>query len=301
MKLYTQILLGMLFGVIVGLTLGPRSQLLSADLYTFSRGDQARLYLDEAGEKPLQALSSAPLSLKLISYKKEETAGSEGGEDRPAWAKVSLRLGKAQLVAPAQRAALAEALGRAPQSLKVGEELTLWLKLTYLPLEGGGFVAKEAPISSWGHWLMSLLAPIGAVFMRLLKMVIVPLVFSSLLVGIASLGDIRKLGRLGGRTIGLYLMTTALAVSLGLFCAHLFNPGAQLVEATWGRVDPKRILGTGLFDMGEAEKHPEWLKEARVGEHTPESIEYGISSFTFNSRRPGRDVHLQGRQRHLAQ
>ena len=65
-----------------------------------------------------------------------------------------------------------------------------------------------------------------------------------------------------------------------------FNPGAQLVEATWGRVDPKRILGTGLFDMDEAEKHPEWLKEARVGEHTPESIEYGISSFTFNSRRP---------------
>ena len=65
-----------------------------------------------------------------------------------------------------------------------------------------------------------------------------------------------------------------------------FNPGAELVEATWGRVDPKRILGTGLFDLAKAEQHPDWLKEARVGEHTPESVEYGISSFTFNSRRP---------------
>ena len=65
-----------------------------------------------------------------------------------------------------------------------------------------------------------------------------------------------------------------------------FNPAAELVEATHGRVDPKRILGTGLFNLSQAERHPEWLKEARVGEHTPESVEYGISSITFRSRRP---------------
>ena len=65
-----------------------------------------------------------------------------------------------------------------------------------------------------------------------------------------------------------------------------FNPSAQLIEATMGRVEPKRLLGTGLFDMAKAEQHPDWLKEARVGEHVPESIEYGISSVTFRSRRP---------------
>ncbi|KAJ8607189.1 hypothetical protein CTAYLR_007352 [Chrysophaeum taylorii] len=64
------------------------------------------------------------------------------------------------------------------------------------------------------------------------------------------------------------------------------NPGAQLIEATWGRVEPKRLLGTGLFDLAEAEQHPDWLKEARVGEHPPETDEYGISSITFRSRRP---------------
>ena len=65
-----------------------------------------------------------------------------------------------------------------------------------------------------------------------------------------------------------------------------FNPNAQLIEASWGRVEPKRLLGTGLFDLAKAEQHPGWLKEARVGEHTPESIEYGISSITFRSHRP---------------
>ena len=65
-----------------------------------------------------------------------------------------------------------------------------------------------------------------------------------------------------------------------------FNPTAQLIEASWGCVDPRQVLGTGLFDMSQAEQHPDWLKEARVGEHTAETIEYGISSITFRSRRP---------------
>jgi len=65
-----------------------------------------------------------------------------------------------------------------------------------------------------------------------------------------------------------------------------FNPTAELIEATNGVVEPRRILGTGLFDMKKAEQHPDWLKEARIGEHVPETLEYGISSITFRSRRP---------------
>jgi G3E family GTPase len=65
-----------------------------------------------------------------------------------------------------------------------------------------------------------------------------------------------------------------------------FNPTAELIEATHGAVEPKRLLGTGLFDMAQAQQHPNWLKEARIGEHTPETVEYGISSITFRSRRP---------------
>jgi len=65
-----------------------------------------------------------------------------------------------------------------------------------------------------------------------------------------------------------------------------FNPNARIVEAAWGRVEPRSVLDTGLFDMERAAQNPEWLKEARVGEHKPETVEYGISSTTYRCRRP---------------
>jgi Na+/H+-dicarboxylate symporter len=88
------------------------------------------------------------------------------------------------------------------------------------------------PTSGLGDRIIGWLQPIGVAFMRLITMVIVPLVFSSLLVGVASLGDIRKLGRLGVRTLVLYLGTTAIAVSIGLVVAHVINPGSYIDEAS---------------------------------------------------------------------
>ena len=65
----------------------------------------------------------------------------------------------------------------------------------------------------------------GRIFIALLKMLVVPLVFVSLVCGAASLGDTGSVGRLGGKTIGLYLMTTAVAVSLALLIALTTDPG----------------------------------------------------------------------------
>ena len=64
------------------------------------------------------------------------------------------------------------------------------------------------------------------------------------------------------------------------------NPSARVVEASYGKVPCKAVLSTGAFELSEAEKHEMWLKEARVGEHKPESIEYGVGSFVFKSKRP---------------
>ena len=63
------------------------------------------------------------------------------------------------------------------------------------------------------------------------------------------------------------------------------NPKAQLIRATRGAVPLPAILNTGLFDMEEAESHPEWLAE-EPGTHVPETEEYGISSVVFRARRP---------------
>jgi Na+/H+-dicarboxylate symporter len=65
----------------------------------------------------------------------------------------------------------------------------------------------------------------GRIFIALLKMLVVPLVFVSLVCGAASLGDTGSVGRLGGKTIGLYLVTTAVAVSLAMLIALTTDPG----------------------------------------------------------------------------
>jgi len=70
------------------------------------------------------------------------------------------------------------------------------------------------------------LKPLGDLFIRLIKMLIVPLVFSSLVIGASSMGDVRKLGRVGAKTLAYYLVTTAVAVTIGLILATLLHPGA---------------------------------------------------------------------------
>lgn len=64
------------------------------------------------------------------------------------------------------------------------------------------------------------------------------------------------------------------------------NPSAQIVESTYSKVTPETILNTGLFDFEEAEQSAGWIEELQKGEHTPETEEYGISSFVFTSKKP---------------
>lgn len=69
---------------------------------------------------------------------------------------------------------------------------------------------------------------VGQLFLRGIMMCVVPLVFVSLVNGAASMGDIKKLGKIGGKTIGFYLVTTAFAIIIGLLIAFIINPGVGL-------------------------------------------------------------------------
>ena len=86
----------------------------------------------------------------------------------------------------------------------------------------GPTVPNSAVLS---NYVMPFVDLVGKIFLRLLMMLIVPLVFASLVAGAASVGDIHKLGRIGIKTLALYLVTTAVAIVLGLACGNLFNPG----------------------------------------------------------------------------
>jgi len=63
------------------------------------------------------------------------------------------------------------------------------------------------------------------------------------------------------------------------------NPNARITQSTESRISLNQVMGTGLFSLGEAEQHPEWLTVPR-GQESTEIEEYGISSFVFRSRRP---------------
>ena len=82
-------------------------------------------------------------------------------------------------------------------------------------------------------WLVRNVAdPLGRVFLNLLIMTVIPLVFASLAVGVAKLGDLSRLGRMGARTFAYFLLTSGIAVVIGLTLVNIVQPGKGLPEAT---------------------------------------------------------------------
>ncbi|MFT6722833.1 MAG: proton glutamate symport protein [Flavobacteriaceae bacterium] len=86
---------------------------------------------------------------------------------------------------------------------------------------------------SWGPKLVSdFIKPFGTIFINSLKLIAVPLILASLIKGISDLKDISKLSKMGGRTIGIYILTTVIAVSIGLAIVNIIKPGNSISEAT---------------------------------------------------------------------
>lgn len=108
--------------------------------------------------------------------------------------------------------------------------LALGLGLRYgMGADAGGAFAER-----WISWA-------GDLFLRLIRMLIVPLVFFTLVSGIIAMGDPKRLGSLGIRTIATYFGTTAIAVTLGLIMATIFQPGASLSPETFADADTSRM------------------------------------------------------------
>jgi len=83
--------------------------------------------------------------------------------------------------------------------------------------------------------------PFGTLFLNLIKLIVVPLVFASLVVGTTGLGDIKKIGRIGGKTLVYYLLTTAFAVILGLILANVLNVGGGYTIPVDATVETREI------------------------------------------------------------
>ena len=89
----------------------------------------------------------------------------------------------------------------------------------------------------WTGFATNWVVPFGNIFMNLLKLIAVPLVLTSLVAGVASLSDFKKLSRMGSKTIGLYIATTAVAVTIGLLVVNTLQPGAKLPDETRAKLE----------------------------------------------------------------
>lgn len=87
----------------------------------------------------------------------------------------------------------------------------------------------------WSAFTLNWIDPFGTIFINLLKLIAVPLVLFSIIGGVANIGDPASLGRMGGKTLSLYLMTTIMAISLGLLLVNTIKPGKLIDEES--RID----------------------------------------------------------------
>lgn len=93
-----------------------------------------------------------------------------------------------------------------------------------------GMVCIQSPALS--SFIIDFVKPFGTIFIRSLKMVAVPLVLASLIIGVANIGDISKLSRMGGKTLGIFIVTTIISITIGLTTVAILKPGEKLPEAT---------------------------------------------------------------------
>ena len=106
-------------------------------------------------------------------------------------------------------------------------------------------VAVQASGSQAAEDAVLFMEPLGTAFIRLISMVVVPLVVASLFVGTCSVGDVRRLGRIGGRSLAYFLVTTVIAATIGLSLSVLVRPGAALDPAVRDEIAAAYAAGTG--------------------------------------------------------
>ena len=102
----------------------------------------------------------------------------------------------------------------------------------------------------WNEWVLNYVKPFGDIFINILKLIAVPLVLFSVISGIASLQNVKSLGKIGIKTLLLYLVTTILSVSVGLIIVNLWQPGKQVGEGL--RKERRGVYESFLANKGES-------------------------------------------------
>ena len=129
-------------------------------------------------------------------------------------------------------------------------------------------------------WLVSnITQPVGTLFLSLLLMIVVPLVFSSLVVGVAGIGDIRKLGRIGLKSFAYCLLISGISVVIGLVLANTIRPGDRISEDVAVQLQEK--FGSGAATAADAQKKA--AEAAKSDSPLMQAVKTIVPSNVFNS------------------
>lgn len=155
---------------------------------------------------------------------------------------------------------MSESIGNTGKGMKLHTKILLGLVVgLVLGVTANLTVGPGHPtIEGINTWLA---IPVGQVFLRMLFMVVMPLVFASIALGVANVGDLRKAGRIGGKAIGYFFVTTALATTLGLVVVNVMQP--------WERVAPETRVE--LMDR--------FAGDAATRIQTSEQNKFGVDTF----------------------
>jgi DAACS family dicarboxylate/amino acid:cation (Na+ or H+) symporter len=160
--------------------------------------------------------------------------------------------------------------------LVAGAVVGVTLNLLYAPALGAEKSATYVDIEWWADKIVK---PVGDLFLRLLFMVVVPIVFSSLYLGVAGLGSVGKVGSLGRQTLQWFLGTTALAATIGLLLVALIRP-AEHVSPTVAATVKAQYLGQAQAKIAALAEQPKsWVE--MVVEIVPDN---GVGAAADNKR-----------------
>ena len=133
-------------------------------------------------------------------------------------------------------------------------------------------------LSDWMKFTLYYLRPFGDIFIRLLKMLAIPLVLFSIIKGVAGLSDISRLGRLGAKTFGLYVLTTVVSVTIGLGLVNLIEPGNKIDPAVKGEIQAYVEMNVSQDDGFQSLQAKQDATNKIQEEYGPLFILVGVSS-----------------------
>ncbi len=148
-----------------------------------------------------------------------------------------------------------------------------------LGLIANSFITTAESMERLQWWLTNVVTPVGRLFIRIIFMIVIPLIFSAIVLGVAEMGDVRKLGRVGLKTLGFTLFLSGVSVLIGLVLVNVLEPGRHLDPATRTQLTAKYSAQALVIESSPA---PAPLAQTLLNLIPQNPLAEAVNAFTAN-------------------